>query len=70
MLVVLIYNLEVRMKTINIGDVFENLVIIDEMEKLHHRRRFLCRCNCGKDYVATEQYLLKNINHCCNNGEC
>ena len=53
------------MKMINIGDVFENLTVISELEKLHHRRRFLCKCKCGKDYVATQEYLLKNTNHSC-----
>ena len=43
---------------INFGDVFNDLIIIKEVNKIKNDRRFVCECRCGNTIVATLSHLL------------
>ena len=55
------------------GDKFGELTIVDivvsrksfNKGKLSSRKRFLCTCSCGKERIATGQYLRKTDNPRC-----
>lgn len=37
---------------INVGDRFERLTIISEVERVNRKRRFICRCDCGSEIIV------------------
>lgn len=52
-------------QSVNVGDRFGSLTVIEKDSRPRHRSSWLCRCDCGNEiYVITSQ-LLRNAKHSC-----
>ena len=50
---------------VNIGDRYNSLVIIKEVEKINNRRAFLCKCDCGNEVIKQLIYLRNGDTKSC-----
>lgn len=50
--------------TINIGDRFGHLTIINKDTRPLHRASWLCRCDCGRELYVITSDLLRGIKSC------
>ncbi len=56
--------------TINIGDRFGHLTIINKDTRPLHRASWLCRCGCGRELYVITSDLLRGIKSCgCGTGK-
>lgn len=50
---------------IEIGDVFGRLTIVKQLDTIEYKKRFLCRCGCGRETIYTMSNLINgNIKDC------